>query len=312
MSTRVRAYFTAAILHITQRTVGRCFLLKPKPWVIQNFEYLLGVAARKYSIDVHAWFLAANHYHLLVTDTRGDQIPHFMRELNSLLARSINAELGRSGIFWEGRYRACEVAPHFDDILRTLIYISTNPVKDGLVPYASRWLGSSLLPHSSTITLVVERPKMRFYAKSNLPEATTLEPTLPVGLEPFDPEELRLAWIEGHEQEERRIRAQFKREGRTFLGMKRILRREWTAAPRSVKPIRDTIPTVACANPEERKGWFEWRARREADYKERRLAFKDGDRDAIFPIGTWFKHFIDGCPRETFRTSYWQLFASAP
>ena len=224
----------------------------------------------------------------------------------------MNSFRGRSGVLWDGRYRAGEVAPYFEAFLQTLVYISCNPAKDGLVPYATGWLGPLLIAHHAMLEEVIERPKLPFYENSSLPERVVLREVLPDGLEDFDPERLHAAWIRGHEQKEHEVRAQFRRTGRTFMGMKKILRQSPDAAPRSRASFGEIIPTIICKNVKARIAWFQWRARRESLYQHCRRLFLDGDRSVTFPIGTWFKHIIDGCLREPFTMSFWQMIAGAP
>jgi REP element-mobilizing transposase RayT len=94
MSTKPRRVVPGVTYLVTRRCSERRFFLHPDPQVTWNFEYLLGVLAAKYGVEVHAYVVMSNHYHLVVTDVQG-VMPDFQRELNSLLARSVNAFRGR-------------------------------------------------------------------------------------------------------------------------------------------------------------------------------------------------------------------------
>ncbi len=68
----------------------------------------LGRYARKHGIMLYALVLMANHYHLLGLDKHG-HLPDFMRDLNSFVARILNARYGRDDKFWSGDgYRSSE------------------------------------------------------------------------------------------------------------------------------------------------------------------------------------------------------------
>jgi len=64
-----------------------------------------------------------------------------MHRLGSLLARALNAHLGRGESFWApGSYRAVEL---LDDaaVLEKLVYVLVNVCKDGLVRRPEHWKG---------------------------------------------------------------------------------------------------------------------------------------------------------------------------
>src|SRR6266545_4007950 len=84
---------------ITRRCAHRQFLLKPSPVTTGIFLYVLAVAARRYGIQVHAFSVLSNHFHLVITDPDA-RLPAFEQYLDSLVARAVNASLGRFESFW--------------------------------------------------------------------------------------------------------------------------------------------------------------------------------------------------------------------
>jgi putative transposase len=96
----------------------------------------------------------SNHVHLVVTDTRG-QLPRFMQYLDSLVARAVNASLGRFERFWanDGSYSAVEpIDPA--DVVGKIAYVLANPVAAGLVRRAAQWPGLWTAPEQlGTTTL---------------------------------------------------------------------------------------------------------------------------------------------------------------
>jgi putative transposase len=84
---------------ITRRCAQRQFLLRPSPITNEVFLYVLAVAARRFQVCVHAFCVLSNHFHLVVTDP-GARLPAFEQYLDSLVARALNASLGRWESFW--------------------------------------------------------------------------------------------------------------------------------------------------------------------------------------------------------------------
>ena len=62
---------------ITRRCLGRQFLLRPSRDVNQVFLFCLAHSARMCGIEVHAFCVLSNHYHLVVTDPLA-RLPEFM------------------------------------------------------------------------------------------------------------------------------------------------------------------------------------------------------------------------------------------
>ena len=81
---------------VTRRCTQRQLLLKPSKVTNAVFGYLLAVAARRYGVEVHAYCVLSNHYHLVVTDPQA-RLPAFQQFLDALVARAVNAHLGRWG-----------------------------------------------------------------------------------------------------------------------------------------------------------------------------------------------------------------------
>ena len=78
-------------------------------------------------VDIHAFCLMGNHYHLLVSEQRDDGIPNFMRKLNMGYAKYFNEKYDRSGVLWQGPYKKILIQrnAHF---LYIPLYIHLNPL----------------------------------------------------------------------------------------------------------------------------------------------------------------------------------------
>ena len=84
---------------VTRRCSQRQFLLRPSRASNQIFLYLLALAAARYRIRVHAFCVLSNHFHMIVTDPDA-HLPAFHQFLDALVARAVNASLGRWEAFW--------------------------------------------------------------------------------------------------------------------------------------------------------------------------------------------------------------------
>ena len=53
---------------VTRRCFQRQLLLKPSASTSAIFSYVLALAAARYGVQVHAYCVLSNHFHLVVTD----------------------------------------------------------------------------------------------------------------------------------------------------------------------------------------------------------------------------------------------------
>ena len=90
------------------------------------------------------------------------------------------------------------------------------------------------------------------------------------------------------------------------MGMKKILRQSPHSSPKSREKFGQLEPSFACKDTGLRIAFLEYRAKREANYQEKRLLFVSGQRDVFFPSGTWYKHIRDGCERTRYGPSFWE------
>lgn len=82
---------------------------------------------RKLLVDIHAFCLMPNHYHLLLSPRIENGIPKFMRKVNMGYAKYFNIKYKRSGALFEGRYRGILVNNE-NYFLHLPFYIHLNPL----------------------------------------------------------------------------------------------------------------------------------------------------------------------------------------
>ena len=103
-----------------------------------EFERLLGEGHDRFGVEVHAYCLMPNHYHLLVHCPMGD-LGRFMQHVAGVYTQRVNDRRGRDGALFRGRYHALTV--HDERyLLAAARYIHRNPLALGTAPLSEyRW-----------------------------------------------------------------------------------------------------------------------------------------------------------------------------
>jgi len=99
----------------------------------RRFRAMLARITADAQVEVHAWSLLTNHFHLLLRAT-GPEISSFMMRVQSTYTRSFNHWAAREGPLMTSRFRARRVKPGAH--LRTIVrYIDSNPLAAGLAKH---------------------------------------------------------------------------------------------------------------------------------------------------------------------------------
>ncbi len=279
---------------VTRRCLDRQFLLRPSKLTNQVFGFLLAVAARRFDIDLHACCVMSNHVHLVLTDHKA-QLPAFHRFLDSLVARSMNAILGRRDYFWASASYSAVALEGPSDIIGKSAYVLANPVAAGLVRLGRQWPGLWLDPAGHTGGSVeFERPTRFFRTRGAkaLPERASLSLVAPPGFESL--EEFTRAVASELEAREAQAEAERRRDGRSVLGPAAVLDQPPFDRPRGQEPLGGLNPRVAS---KEKKRRIEALTDLVEFLTSYRLAFaqwRAGARDALFPHGTYLMRVLHG------------------
>lgn len=139
MARRERLFTRGMALHVTQRGNNRTVTFR-KSSDYEMFLLFLRLAIARYRLQLHAYALMSNHFHLMVTPESPDQLARAMQSLGRRYVRFFNDRYGRTGTLWEGRYRTALINNE-RYWLGCMRYIEMNPVRGGIVtsPELYRW-----------------------------------------------------------------------------------------------------------------------------------------------------------------------------
>jgi putative transposase len=101
-------------------------------------------ALDRHPVDLLAWCVMPNHWHLLLRPQTAEALPRFVRWLTLAHSQRWQAVHDRrgQGTLYQGRYRSAAVE-NDDHLLTVLRYIERNPVRAGLIASAAAWPWSS-------------------------------------------------------------------------------------------------------------------------------------------------------------------------
>ena len=112
----------------------------------QDFDYfltLIETGLDKYAIELHAYCLMTNHFHLLLVPQKEKVLSQFMQWLMTSHVRYYYQKNKTSGHIWQGRFKSFIVEQ--DSYHLTLIrYIEANALRAKMVERAQDWKYGSL------------------------------------------------------------------------------------------------------------------------------------------------------------------------
>ena len=293
---------------VTAGCVSRQFRLAPNRKTLKILWKCFAAACDKFAgrIEMHAFQMMSNHYHLLLTDVKG-VLPEFMEWLDSLIARSLNALRGVSGKNFEG-YSFQVIDPDDTDrILRAAVYILCNPCKAHLVSRCKHWKGVSSYGMKFGASKTVKTPALGMwtgkvahlrsdksarsgrakYARTKIPEESTIVLHRPPGFDHLTDAQLDKMLKNALTVEEEELIAIRKRKTIEVTGWDEVTCQHWAQMPGSSRELFDRNPDVA-ASTEERRERLEREVREfRAAYYAALRRFKAGEHDVEFPYGTW-------------------------
>lgn len=124
--------------------------------------------AKSHGVSIHAYCLASDHFHLLLTPERPDSLSLFMQAVGRRYVSAYNRRHGRSGSLWSGRYRATVIEAEVH-LLDAMVWVETHGLRAGSVSSAQDDFASSAPHHVGLRSdpLVVDH--VLFWALGNTP-----------------------------------------------------------------------------------------------------------------------------------------------
>ena len=153
--------------HVIQRGNNRQAIFK----TTADYQYLLNLleeSAKKFGVDVHAYVLMTNHFHLLATPQTDTGLPLMMQAVGRSYVRYFNNLQVRTGSLWEGRYRSTLIQTD-RYLLACMAYIDLNPVRAGMVAVAADYPWSSHGFYVGTRSDGMVTPHALFWDLANTP-----------------------------------------------------------------------------------------------------------------------------------------------
>jgi REP element-mobilizing transposase RayT len=130
-------YIKGKYYHVYNRGCNK----EPIFFTEDNYRYLIKKFkqySHQYEIEIFAYCLMPNHYHLLVKQKSDVSISKFIQVVFNGYSQAINKQENRSGTIFQGKAKGIEVVSE-KQIISLLCYIHNNPAKTGLVHQAEDW-----------------------------------------------------------------------------------------------------------------------------------------------------------------------------
>lgn len=134
----LRIEFENAQYHVMNRGAGKKNIFRNNKQR-QFFIELLSEANKLFNIEVHAYCLMSNHYHLLIK-TPFPNLSRTMQYINGVYTPYFNRDLNMDGPLFRGRYKAILIS--YDEYyLNVSRYIHLNPMEAKITnhPLSFRW-----------------------------------------------------------------------------------------------------------------------------------------------------------------------------
>lgn len=129
---------------VTASTVNKSHILCTEEHLNIWVDALLELV-EAFRIDLTAWVVLPNHYHILFLPQNGEEVGKFIKRLNGRTSYELNGlDQTRGRSVWYSYWDTCIRGEH--DFWTRFNYIHYNPVKHGYVQNPESWAYSSY-PH---------------------------------------------------------------------------------------------------------------------------------------------------------------------
>ena len=228
----------------------------------------------------------SNHYHAVATDMAG-ALPAFLARFHRHLAMVLNVRRERSENFWSTDQTSVVLIVEDSDLVDKVVYALANPVAARLVDRTADWSGaSSLRLMAPGHCGVAERPREFFRQDGPMPDSVTISARCP---RHWTAEKWFARVLRALASAEAAIM-----RNRTPLGHQHAVPPKARAT--SPEPRRQLRPIVACRNLVRRLVELAFFREFRIAYARVRRRWVAGDRNVVFPAGTYLLRVVYGVP----------------
>jgi len=134
-----RGLAVGGVAHVLSRGNARATVFHSPP-EYEGFIHLLQKARERHPVDLLAFCVMPNHFHLVVRVERAGELSAMMQWWLTSHVRRYHRRNATSGHVWQGRFKSFPVQED-RHLLTVLRYVLLNPCRAGLVhdPWAWRW-----------------------------------------------------------------------------------------------------------------------------------------------------------------------------
>jgi len=113
------------------------------------FLETIGEMSERYEIDIFAYVLMGNHYHILLRTNRAN-LSKSMQWLGLTYTRRFNIRHFRSGHLFQGRFKSI-IVQNDAYLMQLSCYIHRNPLRAGIVERLANSAGAVIMPMDTVI-----------------------------------------------------------------------------------------------------------------------------------------------------------------
>ena len=132
------------IFHVLNRANARARIFE-KALDYEAFVRVIGETAKRIPVDIFAYSIMPNHWHMVLRPIRDGDLGNFVQRLTTTHVRRwhLHRHSVGSGHLYQGTYKSFPIQDdeHFLTVCR---YVEQNPLRAGLVSRAQDWRWSSL------------------------------------------------------------------------------------------------------------------------------------------------------------------------
>jgi putative transposase len=265
--------------------------------------YAFIVSAHRYGILPHAFCAMSTHLHYVVTDPHG-RLPLFLNMFHRLVALGVKKIRKWDGAVWDRSQTSVVELCTRQAIVEKIAYTLANPVEAGLVSNAQEWPGvKTSVEDIGEKILEAPRPSQCFCPKNPQWDANAeLKVSLPPSIPAADARAFRDDIHRQLDQLETAAHAEIPEH--KVLGAERAAKVSPRSRATSYERKGQLNPTFALGrgiSKEMRvKASDNLRAFRKS-YREALVKWREGDREVVFPAGTYAMRVVHGAKVATER-----------